>query len=152
MTLKNGHLHVIVKALQMWLAISMDCSYQSFCFSLLAISMYRWRWLDAAKKDDDSPWILQNLFTIVNVLLTVNALQGSEMVVRYNFMSWMFYVVNGFSAQNSLNMHKNQRSAYVCCTVMTRIPVYSRRFLCSFGVDTTPRNTVVGHLELDFNE
>ena len=54
-TLKN----VILNVLWTWLAISMDCNYQSFRFRLSAISIYRWRCLAAAKKDDNSTCILQ---------------------------------------------------------------------------------------------
>ena len=69
------------------------------------------------------------LLTMFDVFLTVNALSGYEMLIRYALMrADCYYVANGFGAQKSPNMHKNQRFAYVCRAVITRIPVYSWTF------------------------
>jgi hypothetical protein len=66
-----------------WIAI-----FNHFVFVCrLYLSIGEDAWLQP-KRDDNSPCILQPcLFTIVNVFPTVNALWGSEMVMRYNLMS-----------------------------------------------------------------
>ena len=70
---------------------------------------------------------------------------GSEMVMQYNSWAGCFYVVNGFGVLNSPNMSKHaQESTISVCLLYGN---YSDSCLqldifCTFGVDTTPRNTV----------